>query len=171
MSAQQLSQPEQDKLVSLLKKLQPGFQPLAVFMELARLNVLSIIEWVPLRKNGDAIEVLLLPRAQNDSLWPGRLHVPGTVIRPAEDQSYEHAFTRILNDELLVTEVSMPHFVSNVLHQSKRGTENAQVFWVEVTGQPRIGSFYDVDDLPNSVIESQIGFIDQAAKHFKEFRS
>jgi hypothetical protein len=164
-----LTKTEIDQLAELLKKLEPGFLPFDVFMEIARLAVLSIIEFVPLRmnKNGEA-EVLLLTRDADDPLWPNELHVPGTVIRPTDTEGKIYkAFERILQDELQGTGTSQPHYVGSNLHKSKRGMEQAQIYWVEVTDEPKIGEFYPVSQLPDNVMESQLNFIKLAAKSFE----
>ncbi len=160
-----------DQLVALLRELQPGFLPYDIFVELARLTVLSIIEFVPLRRNAQGItEVLLLAREADDPLWPSELHVPGTVIRPTDTQGKIYAaFERILSEELAGTKTSSPHHVSNLLHKSKRGTEQAQVFWVEVLEEPKIGKFYTLNEFPDNVMHSQLDFIKQAAHNFENF--
>ena len=158
-----------EQLVELLKELEAGFLPYEVFVQIARLVVLSIIEFVPLRLNEDGgIEVLLLSRGKDDPIWPNELHVPGTVIRPTDTEgSIYQAFDRILKDELKGTKVSDPHYVGSNLHKSKRGLEQAQVYWVEVLGEPREGKFYPVADLPEDLMKSQRNFIKQAAKSFE----
>ncbi len=168
LDAQKLKQ-----LTLLLKNLKPGFLPYDVFVEIARLATLSIIEFVPLRLNtAGEIEVLLLPREKDDPIWPGQLHTPGTVIRPTDtdEHLYELAFERIVNDELKGTKVSAPHFVENILNKSKRGTENAQIYWVKVLNEPLAGTFYSISDLPKNLIDSQQDFIRMAADNFKSAR-
>ena len=164
------SKTKTERLVELLKELEAGFLPYDVFVEVARLTVLSIIEFVPLRKNEKGeVEILLLSRGEDDPIWPNDLHVPGTVVRPTDNEGQVYlAFERILNDELQGTNVSAPHYVGNILHKSKRGTEQAQVFWVEVLGDPLIGHFYEIDSLPENTMHSQLDFIKQAAKNYQE---
>ena len=169
---QDLSQADQEQLVSLLKKLKPGFLPLDIFIELARLTVLSIIEFVPLRlnKKGEA-EILLLSRGSDDLIWPNELHVPGTVVRPTDNEGNIYlAFERILKDELNGTPVSTPHYVGSNLHKSKRGAEQAQIYWVEVVGEPVVGKFYPLDKLPVRVMQSQVNFIQLAGKNFLKIK-
>lgn len=159
---------KQRQLVELLKELEAGYLPFDVFIEIARLATLSIIEFVPLRIKNGRVEVLLLSRGDDDSIWPGELHTPGTVIRPtdAEEKMFE-AFNRILKDELSGTKTSQPHFVGSMLHKSKRGTEHAQIYWLEVLEEPKTGKFYPADELPVNVMDSQKNFISLAAKGFK----
>lgn len=167
--AKELTSEEIDQLTGLLKKLEPGFQPFPIFEQIARLVVLPIIEFVPLRvNNSGGVEILLTE--PDDRLFSGILHTPGTVIR-ATDMDSEGlknwgAFNRILHDELLDTLVGDPHYVGSIFHASKRGPEQAQVYWVKVVGNNKIGEFYPVDNLPANVMESQVSFIKMAADNF-----
>lgn len=168
-----MTENEQEELVSLLKKLKPGFQPYEVFEQLARLTVLSIIEFVPLRMaDSGKIEILLLERGNNAPIWPGEVHTPGTVIRPGDNaQNTYLAFDRILNDELKGTAFTNPHFVGSILHESKRGSEHAQVYWIEPQEPTQVGKWYDVDKLPDNLIESQRTFIQAAIENYKKQKS
>lgn len=155
----------------LLKQLSPGFLPYPIFAEIARIVTLPIIEFIPLRKRGGVIEVLLLERPQNDPLWPGAKHTPGTVIRATDlgpSGAKWAAFERILNEELKGTAVSEPYFVGSILHESKRGTEQAQLYWVEVLAKPKVGDFYPVSSLPPEFIESQRSFLLAALRSFEQ---
>lgn len=156
------------KLVSLLKDVKPGFQPFDVFIELARIVTLSIVEWVPLRLHDGKVEVLLLPRSSDDPFWPAELHTPGTVLRATDGEGYSKVYERIEQDELNGTEVSDPVFVTNILHSSKRGSEHSSIYWVEVTGEPKIGVFYDTDNLPKNLVESQRAFIASAVASYRK---
>src|SRR5579884_367190 len=93
----------------LLKKFPPGYLPYPVFEQIARLVALPIVEFVPLKRTGQEVQVLLLKRSQYDTHWPGLWHTPGTVIRATDlnvDRSTENwpAFERIMNEELKQTE-------------------------------------------------------------------
>jgi hypothetical protein len=164
-----LTPSEQKTLVDLLKKLKPGFLPFEIFLQVARLVTTPVIEFVPLRLNDKGqVEVLLLDR----ELWPHGLHTPGTVIRATDNENNSYkAFHRILDDELKGTHVSNPHYVGSNLHKSQRGMEQAQVFWVEVLGEPKAGEFHAVDSLPEETMDSQLKFIKLAADSFKKAKS
>lgn len=163
-----MTKPEEKTLIELLRKLQPGFYPLEIFLQLARLVVLPIVEFVPLRLRDDGkVEVLLLTRESDDAIWPNQLHTPGTVIRPTDIDSQMYLpFKRIVEDELNGTEISSPHYVGNLFNKSKRGVEQAQIYWVEATAEPKTGQFYPVDELPPNLVDSQPKFIEQAAQSF-----
>ncbi|MEO6760810.1 MAG: hypothetical protein ABI220_00320 [Candidatus Saccharimonadales bacterium] len=160
------------KVAAALGQLEPGFLPYPIFEQVARLVTLPVVEFIPLRKVGDAVEVLLIQRPADDPFWPGLLHTPGTIIRATDlhrpESDNEQAFNRILHDELKDTEISQPHYVGSLFHKSKRGTEQAQLYWAEVTGEPLVGEFYPIDSLPSGLIDSQITFIRTAALNFRQ---
>lgn len=158
-----MTEAEIQKTVALLRKLKPGFLPFDIFVQVARLVALPIIEFVPLRLNAKGqAEVLLLDR----ELWPYGLHTPGTVVRATDTEGKMYlAFERI-KEELQGTKISDPYYVGSNLHKSQRGTEQAQIFWVEVLGPPAIGEFHVVDELPARTMDSQVRFIRQAARSF-----
>lgn len=172
MTDQNLSANEIKQLTSLLAKLEPGFLPLDIFYEIARLVALSIVEFVPLRLNDQGqAEVLLIPRDADDKFWPNEFHIPGVVVRPTDIQNGHYTpFNRILADELKGVIISEPHFVKNMLRTSRRGTEQAQIYWVEVYDQPVVGEFYKVEELPDNIIEIQPEFIRVAAQDFLAFK-
>jgi hypothetical protein len=165
---------DEQKIIDLsnaLRELEPGFLPYRLFEQIARLIALPILEFIPLRLMESGIEVLLIGRPDDDPFWPGLLHTPGTVIRAtdiaeADEQTNWPAFKRIGEDELHDTEIGPPHYVGSLLHKSKRGAEQAQLYWVEVVGEPKVGTFYPVDALPIELMDSQVAFIIEAARHF-----
>ncbi len=166
---------EIEKLVSLLSKLEPGFVPYPIFVEISRIVALPILEVIPLRLNNNAVEVLLLEREETDAIWAGILHTPGTVIRATDKPKHKGdnwpALQRIFDDELKNSKISHPYYVGSIFHESKRGAEQAQLYWVEVLGEPMVGSFYKVDDLPPITMTSQIDFIRQAANSFVIYKN
>lgn len=160
-----LSEEEIKTLADLLSKLGPGFLPAPVFYQIARLTVTPTIQIVPLHYElGGKIDVLLLPRDQNDPIWPGKLHVPRTVVRANDDAA--SPFVRIIGEELANTPVSQPVFVKNVFQHSGRGMEASQIYCVAIEGQPKVGELYDVKKLPGNLMESQLGFIPAAVETF-----
>jgi hypothetical protein len=165
-----------DETARLLSKLEPGFLPYQIFEQVARIVALPIIEIIPLRlsEKGE-VEVLLIERPADDSLWPHALHTPGTVIRATdlhrEGEGNWHAFQRIIDDELRGTEVGPPQYVGSMFHASKRGAEQAQLYWVEVRGESKVGKFYPAGNLPEQLIESQKDFIEQAADNYQKLRT
>lgn len=162
---------ETNELATKLAELEPGFLPYPVFDQIARLVALPIIEFVPLRTHNGKTQVLLIDRGEDDKHWAGELHTPGTVVRATDLEENsggnQKTFNRILHDELKGAPVGDPHYAGNIFHKSKRGAELAQIFWIEITGESPVGAFYDTDNLPDSLIESQITFINVAATHYE----
>ncbi len=166
-----LSSNEIKLAAQLLGRLQPGFLPFDIFIQVARLTVLSIVEVVPLCRNGQGdTEVLLLPRGADDQLWPDMLHVPGTVIRPDDGvKPLPKAFSRVM-DEMQQVRMRQPKFVTNIFRKTKRGNEYVHIYWAEVLSNPTIGSFYKVDDLPSNIVEDQPSLISQAVSSYEAER-
>jgi hypothetical protein len=167
-----LSAEETFQVVGLLSKLHPGSLPFDIFHEVTRLVATPIIEVVPLRRSADGeIEILLLKREEDDPVWPGQLHIPGTVVRASDAPgSFDEPLRRVISTELAGTKTSEPTFVKNLFHHSGRGMEASQIFWVEIRDKPAIGEFYNANNLPGSVVQSQLDFIPDAVTHFKERR-
>jgi uncharacterized RmlC-like cupin family protein len=166
--------PEQEVTLTarLLSKLKPGFLPFDIFHQVTRLVATPIIEVVPLRRSPNGkVEILLLKREADDPVWPGQLHVPGTVVRASDTPgSFDEALGRVLNKELVSVTTSKPVFVKNILHFSGRGMEVSQIFWTEIQGEPVTGEFYEPDDLPQTIVKSQLDFIPDAVAHFRDVR-
>jgi hypothetical protein len=167
-----LKKPRQNKpvdiraLAAALKHLQPGYLPLSIFLQVARLTATPIIEIVPVRAEGHSVQVLMLRRPPDDPVWPSLLHTPGTVIR-ATDACIQEGIDRILEDELPGTRVGTPVFVETLIHQSARGTEVAQIYWAEVHGKISAGEFCNVEDMPeDDIVSSQVEFIKRAVDHY-----
>lgn len=166
-----LSEHEITQVSTLLAKLEPGFLPFAIFHQVTRLAAMPIVEVVPLRVSANGrIEVLLLLRETDDPVWPGQLHVPGTVVRATDTPgSFDAPLQRVLSKELTGTRTSEPHFVKSILHYSGRGMEVSQVYWVEVQSEPVEGVFYDAEDLPDTIVRSQLDFISDTIAHFTDY--
>lgn len=149
----------------LLSRLQPGFLPTGIFMQIARLTVLTIVEVVPLRLNADGqVEVLLIERPSDDPVWPGQLHTPGTVVLADQGEAgIDKGLERIRVKELKGVPTSPPVFVEYRLHRSLRGMEHAKIHWCEIGGEPRVGQFFLAAQLPADTLASQIDFIKKAA--------
>ena len=167
-----ITEEEIKTVTAILKKLSPGFLPFDIFHEVTRLVALPIIELVPFREKNGQIEVLLLPREDDDPIFAGQLHTPGVVLRATDNPvGIQSAFDRIIKDELAGAKISEPVFVANVFHTSKRGAEAAQVYWTECLEEPKVGKFYPVGNLPLEAINGQRTFITPAAESFRKSRA
>lgn len=169
-----MSPDEIENLVTLLRKLEPGFFPLSVFNEMARLNVLTAIEVVPVRMVGASVHVLLLKRGVDDLFWKGLYHTPGTIVI-ASDQAntFADGLARIVKGELdNAPYLGSPVFVEVVNIQHERGRSNGIVYWLEMKDEHNsCGEYYDVDHLPPNIVTSQVAMIQSAAKKFKEYKT
>ena len=172
-------------VVNYLKNLEPGFLPLEIFLEMARLNVLTSVEVIPLKfsKWYNKTQVLLTKRPEGDT-WEGQWHAPGSMMRASDSVSYGHDVSaplgRILGDngELKGTKViGDPVFVGHERRKTKRGDELSLVYYVEVIGEPNDGEFFSTDSLLLStedrggVIDHHVVMILEAARRFESDRS
>lgn len=164
-----LSDDEITTVTQLLGKLEPGFLPLPIFLEVARLTVTSTLELVPLRLRGDVVEVLLVKRPPDDPHWAGLPHTPGTVLRATDPpDGLATALQRLLGKELPgLTLASEPVFLKHLFHQVRRGVENTLVFFAEVDGEPTEGEFCPVGQLPPDLVDTQVDFIKEAAAAYQ----
>jgi hypothetical protein len=160
---------EIENAASILSRLTPGFLPKPLFLEVTRLTTTPIVELVPLRDRNGATEVLLTRRDQDDPNWPNMLHTPGTVVLATDDEGdFTSALERIISKELGGTQVGEPSYVGSILHRVNRGMEAAQIYLAPVSGEPMVGQFYPVTDLPEDVVDTQLEFIHSAAQLFEE---
>lgn len=166
-----MSEEEVQQATALLRKLSTDeLLPYDIFLEFARLSCFSIVELVPLRKNGDDVEVLLFKRPAIDQVWIGMVHTPGVVIRPTDARSgLDGVLKRLIGAELPGTKFrGEPIFVEIILREVKRGTECANVYYVEVDSHYGDGAWHNVSSLPDNVIDTQIEMIRNASKTFAD---
>jgi hypothetical protein len=150
--------------------LEPGRQPLGLFTELARLTVLSTVEFIPVRDNEDTgrPEVVLKQRPLKD-WWPLKWHVIGATLlgtdKGDEDYSYQGPIGRLIDTELdgAVQLADEPHILRGRFAHGERGTESTLIHWgkvVDVPGRslPDDAHFFDMADVIENPPEP--GFID-----------
>ena len=162
-----LTNNENQELCKLLAKLEPGMLPSDVFVSIARLTVQPAIEFIPLRKNGKKIEVLLLPRSDDDPIWPGMLHTPGTILRP-NDTEFKYPFKRLLDEEIGITGKYKLMFNTSGLFKSERGSGVSFEYILILEDDPKNGEYYDVLQLPDNLVSGQAEFIERSVARFKE---
>jgi len=152
-------------VASELKKLPQGYIPEPIFNEVARIAALTAIEFVPLRKNNDSVEVLLFRRASDDPFWPNMLHTPGTILR-AGDISFEDAYSRLFNDELHSQPLPVKFFGNEVI-LNNRGRTIIFKHFVDVTDVSTSGEFYNTQYLPDDLLPEHKEMINEAVGLFK----
>lgn len=157
---------ESSLLVELLSGSTPGDLTPEVFEAVGRVAVYPAVEFIPLRKTSDKIEVLLFERPNTDIMWPSMLHTPGTVLRPT-DCTYQDAFNRLHREELMGLETDPPLFLGAELSVNKRGRCVLLEHLVIVMGEPKVGKFYDVNHLPDLFIEAQRPSLERAVAAYR----
>ena len=162
-----LTNEEVAEAARLLAKLEPGFLPFPVFLEVCRLTTISTIELVVVRRTPDGrVETWLRRRAPDDVLWPGKWCNPGGVIRPTD--TLETAFARLITDDLNGAPIKgQPVFVKYLVNRTVRGQTGSPVYWVELDGEPAEGSFFPADELPDDAIPDQRILIEIAVPHYR----
>jgi hypothetical protein len=143
-----------EQVAVYLAELPAGYLPEDIFLQMVRLMTVAVVELVPLRRRSDGTpEVLLVQRPQDDPYWPGMWHGPGTVLRPTDKMESGHdygdALGRLLGPggELDGVETrGEPVMVETERRRVARGDELAVIFYVEVTGEPKVGRFFALDD-------------------------
>jgi len=155
-----------DTVASELKKIPQGLIPLPIFNEIARLAALTAIEFIPFRKNNDAVEVLLFRRSLDDSFWPSLLHTPGTILR-ASDTTFDDAYNRLFKDELNCKPLAIK-FIGNELILNERGRVLLFKYIVDVTDIQTDGEFHDTKSLPDDVLAQHKEMILAAVGHFNQ---
>ena len=164
-----LTSEEISTLEILISRLEPGFLPTPIFLQVVRLVVTPTVEMVPFRKTQEGtIQVLLTKRDKDDPNWPGMYHVPGSVLRATDAKlSFRDAFDRILNGEIKGIHVlTGPIFVQYLFHQVKRGAELPMIHWIEVQGEIPEGTYFDIEKLPENIIDHHPLLIKKALEHF-----
>lgn len=161
-----LSDDEAKTLVVLLSKCEPGNLPREVFEAVAKVAVYPAIEFVLLRESDSILEVLLTKRSDDDPVWPAMFHLPGTVLRPT-DNNLDDAFKRLYEEELAGVVLSKPHFVGAHFNKYLRGNSIGLEYWLKVEGQTNVGQFFDISSLPENFIEQQKSILERARKAYR----
>jgi hypothetical protein len=166
--------PSEQEVVGYLSQFQPGKLPFPVFNEIARILVTTVVEIIPLRIKNSQIEILFLEREESDPHWAGQLHTPGTIILSTDKEGdFTSAFERILEGELNGTAAkSSPVFYGVCHQQNKRGRGIALLHYVEMSeDEPKAGTYFTLDNLPDTMVDSQEAFIREAVEHFLKHRN
>lgn len=166
---------EDQQLSQLLSKWAGGVLSTPVFTQLARIIPQPIIEVVIFRVSNETLETLLIPRPQDDILWPGMFHTSGTILRRSDflrdDQSpLNGAFERIkreINNDF----ASPPTFVGRLHRLSERGPDVSEVYIADLLENLSLQPsqiWYPVEQLPTNpnFIQAQMGHVRLAAESY-----
>lgn len=152
-----------------LQSVPAAFLPEELFVQIARLTVLSAVELVCVRTAaGGQVEVLLTQRAEVDPFWPGEWHCPGSVLRPTDEkETFVSGFHRVLAGELGLTEWAEPTFAGVWFWEGVRGSALSVIFWLDVTGLTMpVGKFFPASALPDKLIIGMDRVIEIAVQHY-----
>src|SRR3989344_6602364 len=128
---------EDRRLVELLNKWNGGRISTPAFTEIARMSPQPIVEVVIFRMIEGRLETLLIPRPEDDVVWPGMYHTPGAALRAAdfhrEDQNpLNGPFERIQRGELGSNFAYTPIFAGRLHRLADRGPEVAEIYVAEL---------------------------------------
>lgn len=181
---EEMNQVELAELASLcLERLEPGRQPLPLFIQLARHVVTSTVEMVSLKGEGDTLRVLLAKRPDDDLWWPGQWHLPGTVLLPTDIADSLHDYNtpvdRLYEDEFdgTIVRIGDVNIFDAQRRSGTRGSEQTVFGWSlidlsdghdEVSG----GQLFDADHVSHElagedVIDGHLASIQRALKNLR----
>ncbi len=157
---------EVSTLVELLNKCEVGNLNPDVFVAIDRLTVTPGVEFIPLRRVGNEIQALLIPREATDKVWPGMLHTPGSIFRPT-DQNINDVFERLFKGELGLKQSANPTYVDFNYGHGKRGAGLGIEYIIELIEKPEVGEYYNVETLPDNFIPDQQDMLNRAVQAYK----
>lgn len=151
---------------SALEQLEPGFLPLEIFNQVARLVRLPMVDLIPVKVENNTLQIGLVKRSSNDLWWPNMWHLPGTVLRSTD--TIESAIERLKTEELLLESSDEPTFQGFSVQNSKRGAEIVLIYSVVncVFDQQSQMKWFAVDNLPKSFVESEKSVVEKVMQGF-----
>lgn len=162
-----LSEQESKQLVELLNKLEPGFLPFEIFYSIIRLLVTPTFLIVPLFEDNGVLKVQLLDRESNDPHWAGQVALPGKILL-STDENLEAVTQRLIQSEIPSAKFkTAPTFCGHVFEKIPRGKEISLINYVLLSEPPAEGKLYDVENLPDNIIETEIKRVIMAVEHYK----
>ncbi len=150
-----LSSKEILSCTTVLGRLEPGFLPIEIFSQIARLVRLPTVDVIPVRWERSTLQIGILQRDAKDLWWGSGWHLPGTILQSRD--TLETAFRRLLEEEILVQHSDPPVFQGFVLHQTKRGAEIVLLHSLEhcVLHHASKIQWVPVDTLPVTFVPSE----------------
>ena len=164
------------KVIEILKKWKGGAISDDLFFTISAMapQVSAII--VFFRKKEDKVEVLLLPRPDDDPLHAGGLNLPGKMFRNvdfkrADENALNGPLKRIQQNELKVELKNKPKFAEIVFQNTARGYIVALVHLGELSVDQKDGEGWvwaDVTKLKelDNFLETETSAIEAALKHY-----
>lgn len=122
-----------------LAHLEPGFQILPLYTQLARISVGTTVEIFSIETSEIEPRVLFTQRPEDDPWWGGQWHVPGSVLLPTDQLASPHDFSepaqRIFGGELagLVKPEGDMTLFDLQRRQGVRGQELTPFFWTKIS--------------------------------------
>lgn len=145
----------------ILAQLIPGFLPLEIFDQIARLVCLPGVVVVPLKRKSSSLDVGLVKRDENDRWWPNMWHLPGTVLLSTD--TVNSAIKRLMGNELLLKTSNPPVFHGFLLNRSERGAGMVLIYTIENCSFQKNTAFgwFSINKLPKNFITSEKNVIDK----------
>ncbi len=105
-------------------------------------------------------EVLLPQRPPEDPYYPGRLHIPGTVLRGAEPEI--SGLKRLIKTELAQVTTTRPVYVGHMFFDTPRGLALNLLYTAVLDGDyTGEGDWHPLHDPPRNIIPHQRRQLDQ----------
>ena len=130
----------------------------------------TALEVVPFSIADGTLKVFLTRRSKDDEFWPNQWHCPGTVIINSDLEDggdLNKPWKRLKEKELNCTSLPDPVWVGKRHLKTKRGNEIALINYVEVPMDLEGGKFFEVDNLPDDLIDHHRIIISEAVKAYK----
>lgn len=139
----------------------------ALFDALNKKQPTFAFEGVLLRINPETnqLEVYMTQRSMTETAYPGEYHCPGSGIRNGEN--WNAVAARVARNEFKVGIKSLVILYGKELwYQEARGFYCSQPCLVELEGEPAVGKWYPVDNLPEKTVEHHRDYIIPAVVSF-----
>jgi len=165
---EKLTTEEQALLVKLLNKFEPGPLPRDIFSAIARLIVTPTYLAVPLFEDNGILKVQLLERDSDDPYWPGQVALPGKIIL-ATDKTLDDVYARLIKSEIPNAKIKIgPVFCGHIFEEIIRGREISLINYIILDEAPKQGKLYDVNNLPENIVETEIKRVKMAADCYRK---
>lgn len=105
-------------------------------------------------------QVYLTPRSRDDPFYSLMLHVPG--VRKIPNESDAEHYQRAVSETPFDLQSSCVEYVASTTLKTKRGTEFADIRRIHIRYSIDDASFYNVNDLPENIIEHHATIIEIA---------